>query len=106
MHSGMFARHRQVLYSRLPALPPSALQWSHVDLFFLRGRLSQRLPHYGVNRMTRAIHGCVQASLEHGSVSLVLLAGGVGKRMGVRLLILACTCARLSNAIGFGKNAC
>ena len=33
--------------------------------------------------LTRAIRDFVQASLEHGSVSLMLLAGGVGKRMGV-----------------------
>ena len=57
-----------------------------------------------MNALTRAISDFVQASLEHGSVSLVLLAGGVGKRMGVDFLISACTCMHLLDAVGYCWN--
>ena len=67
---------------------------------FLRERFIQVMPHDSVDWLTSAIGDFVQASLEHGSVSLVLLAGGLGKRMGVRFLV-SCTCIHLSDAVGY-----
>lgn len=63
-------------------LPPTAV---YVDVPALPGRCLELLPH------DLQANGN-SATVLDGSVSLVLLAGGVGKRMGVRLLPAA-TCA-------------